>query len=348
MYRLGWRHIFTHNVLAVAMSTNKRIAKDTVGSAAKKLCLRNASQHIKVPTEGKTEISSAMSDVEVIQPPVKSESDKKSYRIIRLSNGLKALLISDPSASKDDLSDNEAVSQSSDDDDDDGSDGSSDSDDEDDDDIEPRSSRKRLAACSLCVDVGSFSDPRDVQGLSHFLGKIHIQRYNCLCKLFSCYFSVEHMIFMGSEKFSNENEFDQFISRSGGDDNADTDYEETSFYFSVHESYLDGALDRFSQFFKGPLMLKEAMTREREAVESEFVSKMNDESIRREQILISLANTAHPISIFSWGNLITLRDGIDDDSLHKRVHEFWKRHYSAHRMYLCLQANLPLDNLQVI
>lgn len=153
---------------------------------------------------------------------------------------------------------------------------------------------------------------------------------------------------MGSEKYPSENEFDQYIKRCGGFDNADTDYEETSYYFEVQEACLDGALDRFSQFFKAPLMLKEAMTREREAVESEFSSKMNGEGVRRDQLLASLGNDDHPASIFAWGNLITLKDNVDDETLHRRVHAFWKHHYSAHRMYLCLQARMPLDDLQVI
>lgn len=46
------------------------------------------------------------------------------------------------------------------------------------------------AACALCVGVGSYSDPPEIQGLAHF---------------------VEHMVFMGSEKYPKENEFDSFI-----------------------------------------------------------------------------------------------------------------------------------------
>ena len=154
------------------------------------------------------------------------------------------------------------------------------------------------------------------------------------------------MIFMGSEKYPTENEFDQFIKKHGGFDNADTDSEETSFYFEVEEQHLDGALDRFSQFFKAPLMLKEAMTREREAVESEFSSKMNGEDVRRDQLLSSLVCPEHPGSIFGWGNLKTLKDNIEDDALYQRVHGFWKRHYSSDRMYVVLQARFPLDDLQ--
>lgn len=154
------------------------------------------------------------------------------------------------------------------------------------------------------------------------------------------------MIFMGSQKYPTENEFDQYISKNGGYDNAHTDLDETVFYFEIQEQYLDGALDRFSQFFKGPLMLKEAMTREREAVDSEFTSKKHREDFRREQLLVSLGQPNHPSSIFSWGNLKTLKEDINDEDLYKKVHEFRKRHYSAHRMYLCIQARMSLDELQ--
>lgn len=172
----------------------------------------------------------------------------------------------------------------------------------------------------------SFSDPLDIQGLAHFL---------------------EHMIFMGSKKYPNENEFDQFIKRAAGFDNAETDCEETFFYFEVAEKYLDGALDRFTNLFKEPLMLKECMTREREAVESEFRSKMQKNEVRREQLLASFGTANHPSNIFTWGNSKTLQENVTDDELYRRVHEFRQRHYSAHRMYACIQARLPLDDIEV-
>lgn len=155
------------------------------------------------------------------------------------------------------------------------------------------------------------------------------------------------MIFMGSAKYPSENEFDQFMQKSGGFDNADTDFDETSFYFETREEFLDEALDRFSQFFKEPLMKKEAMTREREAVDSEFSSKKNGEDVRRSQLLSLIGQSNHPSSIFAWGNLETLKNNIKDDDLYEKVHEFRNKHYSAHRMYLCLQSNLSLDSLQV-
>ncbi|KAG4065756.1 hypothetical protein HA402_012434 [Bradysia odoriphaga] len=268
--------------------------------------------------------------LKVLQTPDKPEKDRKDYRIVKLSNGITALIISDPSPIIENKCGNDtSVACAADDeneiDDDEEEDDEEDDSGSDEEETGNGSPKEKLAACSVCVDVGSFSDPRDIQGLAHFL---------------------EHMIFMGSKKYPNENEFDQYIKRSAGFDNAETDCEETFFYFEVAENHLDGALDRFANLLKEPLMLKECMTREREAVESEFQSKMHKNDVRREQLLSSFGNPNHPCSIFTWGNQKTLQENVNDDDLHRRVHEFRKRHYSAHRMFVCIQARLPLDEIQ--
>lgn len=81
--------------------------------------------------------NSGMGPVKVLEAPLKSKYDKKSYRLLRLSNGLTALLVSTQSNV------NKARHES----------------------IHPKKS-----ACNLRIDVGSFSNPRDVQGLAHFVG----------------------------------------------------------------------------------------------------------------------------------------------------------------------------------
>ncbi|XP_021929041.1 nardilysin isoform X2 [Zootermopsis nevadensis] len=188
-----------------------------------------------------------------------------------------------------------------------------------------RTCNKLQAALGLCVGVGSFSDPWSVQGMAHFL---------------------EHMVFMGSEKYPKENDFDAFIKRRGGSDNAGTDCEITTFYFECQEKYLRETVDKFSQFFISPLMKKEAMTREREAIFSEFQMAVTSDASRLQELLCCLANSGNPARKFSWGNLITLRDNIADDDLYKAVHDFRKRHYSAHRMTLAIQARMPMETLE--
>lgn len=354
---LSPRYGFKLNINSEAMSMHKRSAGTSSDNCAvKKSCGADNSLTLSkefVDNPNTMQIVQK-NETEILEAPDKSEIDKKLYRVIRLSNGLTALLIYDPVADTKTIADfsncnvkmngthvNAAAASDDDETESEASD--------DEEDATEDETREKLAACSLSVDVGSFSDPRDVQGLAHFLGEYrnHIKYISPTFINESKYLHLEHMIFMGSEKYPSENEFDQFTKKAGGYGNADTDFDETSFYFEVREHCLDGALDRFSQFFKAPLMLKEAMTREREAVESEFSSKMNGEGVRRDQLLASLGNVNHPSSIFSWGNLKTLKENIEDDALYQRVHEFRRRHYSAHRMFVAIQARLPLDELQV-
>lgn len=277
-------------------------------------------------------ITSRMEKVEVLPEPTKSESDKKVYKTIRLENGLTALLISDPSrpAPTEEASSSEEESSGTDESTGPESDGGQS--------VQSAASdqhgnkrrgdfdEEKLAACALCVGVGSYSDPPDIQGLAHF---------------------VEHMVFMGSEKYPKENEFDSFIKKKGGSDNASTDCEATTFYFEIQEKHLPHAMDMFSQFFVSPLMLKEAMQREREAIESEFAIAAPSDSNRKDQLLSSLFPEGHPARIFTWGNLRSLRDDIDDDEkLYRAAHDFRKRHYSANRMTVAVQARMDLAALE--
>jgi len=116
------------------------------------------------------------------------------------------------------------------------------------DDVEAGLNRKKtevtglkMSAAGLCVHMGSFSDPADIPGLAHFL---------------------EHMVFMGTGKYPDENSFDVFNRKHGGFDNASTDCETTVFYFEVPRKHFLEGLDRFAQFFIQPLM--------KPAVDSEF------------------------------------------------------------------------------
>lgn len=151
---------------------------------------------------------------------------------------------------------------------------------------------------------------------------------------------------MGSEKFPKENEFDQFISTNGGADNALTECEYTMFYFEIVEEHLVGAIERFSQLFIAPLMLRDSMEREMEAVESEFQNNVASDTTRIMQLCASLANG--PASTFTWGNLKTLKEGIGNEELYAAVHEFRRKHYLANRMHLCVESSQSLDAVQKI
>ncbi|EDW62823.2 nardilysin [Drosophila virilis] len=275
-------------------------------------------------------------NIQYLDIPDKSATDKKIYKTILLPNGLHALIISDPSPVPHDgfttsessmgegdetsgetestNSSSEFTSSTS------GSGrSSSDSDSEVGD--------GKLAACAILMDYGSFAEPREYQGLAHFL---------------------EHMIFMGSEKYPEENIFDAHIKKCGGFTNAITDCEDTVFYFEVAEKHLDSSLDYFTALMKHPLMKQEAMQRERCSVDSEFQQIVQEDETRRDQLLASLATDGYPHGTFAWGNLKTLKDNVDDQALHQLLHEIRRDHYAANRMFLCLQARLPIDELETL
>ncbi len=50
---------------------------------------------------------------------------------------------------------------------------------------------------------------------------------------------LEHMLFMGSDKYPDENEYDSFISKSGGSSNAFTECEYTLYHFDVLPQHLE-------------------------------------------------------------------------------------------------------------
>ena len=128
-----------------------------------------------------------------IDPVIKPTSDPKQYRTFFLENGLRCTLVGDP---------------------------------------RPEAVTKEIGV-AISVGVGSFSDPKDRQGLAHLL---------------------EHIILMGNEKYPVENSLDDFLEKTGGYSNAYTECEQTFFYMSVLPDHIDQALDRFANVFVKPLL----------------------------------------------------------------------------------------------
>ena len=70
---------------------------------------------------------------------------------------------------------------------------------------------------------------------------------------------------------------------------------------------------------------------------------MPSDLYRKEQLFCSFAKPNHPATKFTWGNLVTLRDSVEDDKLYEELHKFRQRHYSAHRMTLAIQVKLKME-----
>ena len=123
-------------------------------------------------------------------------------------------------------------------------------------------------AASLSVAVGSLNDPDEHPGMAHFL---------------------EHMLFLGTEKYPEVGDDQKFLTSHDGFNNAFTADETTNYYFQVAGDHMEEALDRFAQFFIAPLFNPEFVTRELEVVESEYTQK------KIQRTLASFASRSFPV-----------------------------------------------------
>ncbi|MEZ5525567.1 MAG: insulinase family protein [Pseudomonadales bacterium] len=180
------------------------------------------------------------------------------------------------------------------------------------------------AAAALSVAVGSGSDPKNREGLAHFL---------------------EHMLFLGTEKYPQADAYQRFISEHGGSHNAYTAFDETNYFFDINATDLQPALDRFAQFFIAPLFNEEYVEREKHAVHSEYQSKIRDDSRLQYDIFKTLSNPEHPFSQFSVGSLETLADQ-PGDPVRDDLLNFYRSHYSANLMTLVVLGKQSTAELQ--
>ncbi|XP_039761918.1 insulin-degrading enzyme [Pararge aegeria] len=183
------------------------------------------------------------------------------------------------------------------------------------------------SAAALDVNIGYLSDPDELPGLAHF---------------------CEHMLFMGTEKYPEENEYNKFLSEHGGSSNASTSSDHTTYYFDVLPQHLGKALDIFAQFFVSPLFTESATGRELSAVNSEHEKNASSDMWRLDQLNKSTAHKDHPFHKFGTGNRETLETipkekGID---VRKELLNFHKKWYSANIMTLVVMGKESLDELE--
>jgi insulysin len=205
------------------------------------------------------------------------------------------------------------------------------------------------AAAAMDVSVGHFSDPDEIPGLAHFL---------------------EHMLFLGTEKYPDEGAYAKFLAENGGYCNAYTAAENTNYQFqlatttttkppsgehgAVEESVdqpkstLYEALCRFSQFFTAPLFTEGATSRELNAVDSEHEKNLQNDYLRLYQLQKSTANALHPFHKFGTGSKQTLWDDARAKNIDTRgeLLKFYDRFYSANLMNLCVTGPYSLDVMQ--
>ena len=181
------------------------------------------------------------------------------------------------------------------------------------------------SAAALSVGVGLLQDPMAYQGMAHFL---------------------EHMLFLGTERFPDPDGYMAFMSRNGGTNNAYTWLDITNYMFRIDNPAYEEALARFSDFFRAPLLSPEYIEKEKNAVNAEWSMRREMDEFAMFRIGRSLLGE-HPANRFLIGNLESLADK-PPVTLHQATVAFYQRYYSANRMKLALISPLPIEQMATL
>ncbi|KAL1396625.1 hypothetical protein pipiens_010394 [Culex pipiens pipiens] len=290
LHRVSWTVLEGRNSLRASRSlitvrlSNRFVHSSAAGRASNKSgssATMNAASLPKIATTAPVTVGA--DKLTRFDDIVKSQQDNRLYRGLRLSNGLKVLLISDPTTDK--------------------------------------------SAAALAVEVGHLSDPDEIPGLAHF---------------------CEHMLFLGTKKYINENDYMAFLSENGGSSNAATYADTTKYYFDVVPEKLQEALDRFSQFFIAPLFTESATEREINAVHSEHEKNLSMDVWRIRQVNKSLCDPKHPYNKFGTGSKKTLLEDpkLSKINIREELMKFHSKWYSANIMSLAVFGKESLDELE--
>lgn len=184
-----------------------------------------------------------------------------------------------------------------------------------------------MFACVLYIKVGSQQDPRHLQGMAH------------LC---------EHVMSLGSKNYPEPEAFSKLCEEDGGGfANAETQPDNTIYYFFINRELIVEALEMFGDMIANPVFQKPELDKEIENLNSEFEQKKWIEELHRNAILQScIQDENHPANCFGWGTKESLKLTGGTKELIKEIHKWIKTYYFSDNMLLGLQGPLPLPELE--
>jgi len=174
---------------------------------------------------------------------------------------------------------------------------------------------------TVSVNIGSYSNPEGYDGLAHFL---------------------EHMLFMGSKKYPNENHYNTRLNQLGGSSNAYTDVMETVYYFNVFDEGLKEIMDIFSRFFIDPLFDPDSVSREINAVDSEHKKNIHKDFWKKFQLMLYLTNPDSYTNQFITGSLNTL----NKPDIRDQVIKFYQKFYIPENISICVSSSQHVEEIE--
>ena len=181
-------------------------------------------------------------------------------------------------------------------------------------------------AVSLTVGIGQYQDPASQPGLAHYL---------------------EHMIFMGSEKYPQPDALMTLVKSNDGVINAMTEAQQTTYYFQIANNQFERALAMLSASIQAPLFNQEFAKKELNAINAEWSAAKESDGFAMQRVNALTSAKSHPMHQLGIGNLSTLKDK-KNSNLQTELKVFYQKYYSANVMKLAIVSNKNLGELTLL
>ncbi|QQX58420.1 pyrroloquinoline quinone biosynthesis protein PqqF [Pseudomonas chlororaphis] len=183
--------------------------------------------------------------------------------------------------------------------------------------------RLKRCAAALRVSAGSHDVPLAWPGLAHFL---------------------EHLLFLGTERFPAEQALMAYVQRHGGQVNASTGERHTDFFFELPPADFAAGLERLADMLAHPRMSQEDQLREREVLHAEFIAWSRDAAAQQQFALLDGLSAEHPLRAFHAGNRYSLN--VPRPTFQQALRAFYQAHYHSGQMSLSLAGPQSLEELK--
>lgn len=185
--------------------------------------------------------------------------------------------------------------------------------------------RLKRCAAALQMAAGSHDVPLAWPGLAHFL---------------------EHLLFLGTERFPTSEGLMAYVQRYGGQVNASTRERTTEFFFELPVATFADGLKRLADMLAHPRLALNDQLREREVLHAECVAWSQDAKAQQQVALLEGLAADHPLRGFHAGNRDSLP--VEREAFQQALREFHQQFYQSGQMSLRLAGPQPLDELEAL
>jgi insulysin len=172
------------------------------------------------------------------------------------------------------------------------------------------------SSCSVGVHAGYLEDK--FEGTAHFL---------------------EHLLFMGSEKFPSQNMYHSYIQNNGGIDNAFTGDNITCYFLELESNFLEKGIEMLSWFFREPLLDMKHINSEMEIINSEHQKNILSDVWIMDDIFKKFIKKSK-YSNFGTGNSDSLKDITKED-----IMNFYNTYYTTDNLYVCIVDTIDIKSM---